>query len=206
MDVKIDSNYSPAEVQALLASLVTSGFLTPADLTQQVDRLENWAICFLDINSILLPFRGKFVWYDKWQRKMLSYELGRAGFYTSLTERLLLACPLASFQPTCELEVDAIPEAAKAIIRAGSAETSFSYTDYLDYMNRGVAAINTLLAEQGFDAAYYEVGFDEGSGFLLLTAQQYDYLLTNRIVRFTEVLYPEIEAWRATVREEDLPF
>lgn len=206
MHVKIDSNYSPVEIQALLASLVTSGFLTSADLIREANQLENWTICFLDINSILLPFRDKFVWYDKWQRKSLSYELGRAGFYASLTERLLLACPLADFQPTCELEVEATPEAAKAIIRAGSVEASFTYTDYLEYMQRGVIALNTLLAEQGFDAAYYEVGFDEGSGYLLLTAQQYDYLLTNRIVRFTEVVYPEIEAWRATVREEDLPF
>ncbi len=60
MHVKIDSNYSSVEIQALLASLVTSGFLTPADLIQEATRLENWAICFLDINSILLPFRDKF--------------------------------------------------------------------------------------------------------------------------------------------------
>jgi hypothetical protein len=107
---------------------------------------------------------------------------------------------------TCEVEVEATPEVAKAIVRTSSAEASFSYTDYSEYMTRVVVALNALLAKQGFDAACYEVGFDEGSGFLLLTTQQYDYLLTNRLVRFTEVLYPEIEAWRATVSEEDLPF
>jgi hypothetical protein len=206
MDVKIDTNYSPVEIQGLLACLVTSGFLTPSDLTQQVNQLQDWAICFLDINSLLLPFRDKFVWYDKWQKDQLSYELGRAGFYASLTQRLLLACPLASLQPTCEVEVEATPEVAKAIVRTSSAEASFSYADYSEYMTRVVVALNALLAGQGFDAAYYEVGFDEGSGFLLLMAQQYDYLLTNRVVRFTKVMYPEIEAWRATIREEDLPF
>lgn len=205
MHVKIDSNYSPAEVQALLAALVTSKFLTPADLGQGADRLHDVEISFFDINTLLLPFSDKFVWYNQWQKDTLSYELGRQVFYTSLTEQLLQACPLVSFQPTCQLEVDATPDQATAILRAGSGEASFCYTDYLDYVQGMVKALNTLLANQGFDAAYYEVGFDDGSGFLLLSAWQYDYLLTNRVVLFAGVLYPEIEAWRA-IPGKDLPF
>jgi hypothetical protein len=206
MDVKIDSNYTPAEVQALLASLVSSGFLTPADLTQQADRFKNMTFCFLSINSLLLPFSDKFVWVDEWQTKTLLYELGKAGYYTFLTEQLLQACPLASFQATCQVEVEPTPASAKAILRAGTAEASFYYADYGEYMTRMLAALNTLLATLGIDAGYYEIEYDENIAFLLLSALQYEYLLTKRIVRFMGVRYPEIEAWRAQVRKEDLPF
>jgi hypothetical protein len=145
---------------------------------------------FFSINNLLLPFLSRFIGYHKEEKDLARYDNNIVFFYRNLTLRLLYSSPLARHAPSCS-----ISSTGELTIRAGLLETGFNCSNYTEYVLQATACLNHLLQQDGADVAYYELGFDEDTRFLLLTEEQYQYLFTNRVLRFSQTEYPEVEAW-----------
>jgi hypothetical protein len=207
MLVKIESNYTLDEISELYACLVTSGVLSQHDVDQLADDFSKYEagyyqLDFLCINNLLLPFADRFVGYEKQERKLARYDNNTDRFYRNLTLRLLHGSPLRQHAPTCTIN----STTGELTMRAGQHATSFNFSIHPEYLVQVTTHLNRLLQQHGADVAYHEIAFDEDTIFLLLTAWQFNYLVTNRVLDFRRIDYPEVEAWRKTIRREDLPF
>jgi hypothetical protein len=207
MLVKLESNYTLDEIRELYACLVTSGVLSQRDVDQLADTFSKYEtgyyqLYFLTINNLLLPFADRFVGYEKQERDLARYDNNTDRFYRNLTLRLLHGSPLRQHDPTCTID----GTTGELTIQAGQHVTSFNFSLHPEYLVQVTTHLNRLLQQDRADVAYYELAFDEDTIFLLLTAWQFNYLATNRVLDFCRIDYPEVEAWRKTVRKEDLPF
>jgi len=203
MEAHIDTHYSPGELREISDELVTIGVLTKAEATQN-EPLDAIEIDFLDLNDLLQPAFSRLVSFSNDSRKGWFDQSETDYFYEWFALQLLRGCPLRHYLPTCQ-------EAEKGhlVLRAESASIIIDYQslNHPEFIERLVAGVNSLLYQHGFEVGYYElVGLDEITWFLLLTPNQYEHLLHNRLVYFADVEYPEVEAWRRTLRKEDLPF
>jgi hypothetical protein len=204
---KLESNYTLDEIRVLYACLVTSGVLSQRDVDQLADTFSKYEtgyyqLDFLSINNLLLPFADRFVGYEKQERDLARYDNNTDRFYQNLTLRLLQGSPLRQHAPTCTID----STTGELTIQAGRHGASFNFSTHPDYLVQVTTHLNRLLQQHGADVAYHEIAFDEDTIFLLLTAGQFKYLVTNRVLDFCRIDYPEVEAWRKTIRKEDLPF
>ncbi|MBO2007882.1 hypothetical protein [Hymenobacter negativus] len=202
MEVRIDTNYSPAEIQELCAMLVSSGVVTPQEMAREEAFFQGLELDFLSINNLLLPFWEKFVGHSMVERDLAIRLHGHDAFYRPFTQRLLDRSPLGRHAPRCTIA----PHSGELTVRAGEHAGGFLFRTYPDYLAGVSRLLNSLFHQEGADAAYHPIGFDEAVYFLLLTESQYQYLLTHRVLLFRGVEYPEIEAWRATLTDEDRVF
>jgi hypothetical protein len=202
MDVKIETSYTPAEVRDLCAALVTSGLLSAQEVDKEATFFDKLELDFFSINNLLLPFLEKFVGHFMHERDLTVRLRGRDTFYQNFTLRLLRSSPLGQYAASCTID----SESGGLLVQAGQLSGGFTVTTYPAYLTEVSILLNQLLQQSGVDTAYHQIGFDEATYFLLLTKSQYQYLLHNRVLQFAGVEYPEIELWRTTLREEDLPF
>ena len=154
------------------------------------------------MNDLLLPFVGKFVGYSKDEQSLARLTRSTDTFCLTVARRLLSGCPLRHHASTCALD----NQNGELSIHVGHLAHFFPFTSLPEFTKQLQNVLNQLLKQQEFDAAYHEIGFDGYTAFLLLSAQQYQHLLTHRALLFAQVEYPEIEDWRKTMRVEDLPF
>jgi hypothetical protein len=202
MVVKIDAYYTAEEVRELCTCLVLSGLVSQQELEEAITFFDRIEINFLSINNLLLPFLKKFVSYSKEERDWFWLSNDSDTFYENLTRRLLQNSPLHALNPVCAVD----RKGGELIMQAGSLIEQFNFETHTEYLVRVIDSTNHLLKQHGFDSAYYEVGFDEDTAFLLLSESKYQFLITNRVLDFARLDYPEIELWRKSLREEDLPF
>jgi hypothetical protein len=210
MQVKLDSYYSIAEVDDLLAALVITELVTWPEVraAEQARLFNKLTLNFFTVNELLLPFPEKIVWADIPDGETHDKEVTAA--YAHFIDRLLLAPPLSATAPTCHL-VTANPASHLGLalhessLRVGETSILFDYAP--NYSMGVVFAVNELLNTCGIDAGYHTLDINGQEGFLLLTHQRYQYLLANRVLLFKYHTYPEIDAWRvATLRAEGLLF
>jgi hypothetical protein len=202
MQVKITTAYTSAEVLEIVTQLASNGLLTTQELVEAKAQFAEQIIRFFDLNDLLQPFSEKFVSYSKEEQSMARLTRDTVTFYKSLTLRLLQGCPLRQHTPTFALD----SSGRELTIQVGSLSNKFSFSTLLEYEIQVLSCLNKFLRQYGIDAAYHEIEYEDCTIFLLLSAQQYDCLFTNRLLQFARVEYPEVEAWRKTIRLEDLPF
>jgi hypothetical protein len=210
MQIKLDSYYSIAEVDDLLAALVTAELLTWPEVkaAEQAKLVKKDNLNFFTVNDLLLPFPEKITWADIPDGETHDQEVMAA--YAHFIDRLLLASPLAAAAPTCHL-VTANPDSYRSLalnessLRVGDAITLFDYAP--NYPMGVVLAVNDLLNTCGIDAGYHTLDINGQEGFLLLTHQHYQFLLSNHVLLFKYHTYPEIDLWRVTtLRAQGLLF
>lgn len=207
MEVKIENPYTLEEVRTLYACLGACGLLSQQEEDQAEAYIKRFEPDFLtmeffNINNLLLPFLDRFVGFSKEERDLFRVMHDSDSFYRNLTLRLLQGSPLGRYDPRCAIE----PKSGNLLMQVGHWQKSVPFRTHTEYLAGVTIAINDLLREDAADAAFHELGFDEHTVFVLLTHRQYQCLLEHRALHFARVEYPEIEAWRKTVREEDLPF
>lgn len=202
MHVKITSNYTSAEIIDILTRLAHNELLTTQELAEAAVLFSERPICFLDINDLLLPFIEKFVGYSKEEQDLTRLTRNPGALFQSITQRLLQGCPLRQLAPTFTFDNNQW----KLTIQAGHLSNTFRFTTLPEYEQNVLRCINDLLKQHQFDAAYHEIGYEEHTIFPLLTQKQYDDLFTNRLLQFAHVEYPEVEAWRESLKNEDYLF
>lgn len=202
MQVKITTAYTRAEVLEIVTQLASNGLLTTQELVEAKAQFTEQTIRFFEINELLGPFTEKFVSYSKEEQSIARLTRDTATFYKSITLRLLQGCPLRQHTPTFALD----SSGRELTIQVGSLSNKFSFSTLPEYEIQVLSCLNQFLKQYGIDAAYHEIMYEDYTIFLLLSAQQYDCLFTNRLLQFARVEYPEVEAWRKTIRLEDLPF
>ena len=208
MEIRIRSNYSAAELQAIVDELVSSGVINASEALP-LHELQGLQIDFFDINDLLRPIHSRMVSYSNDSRKGWFDQSETDYFYHWFALQLLRGCPLSRYAPTCQDEIGAAAEQDRFILKAGTLTVSIYYhrLNHPEFIGQLVGAVNHLLEQHGVEVTYHEIrGLDETALFLLLTSQQYDYLLVNRLIHFANIDYPEIDAWRSTFREEDFLF
>jgi hypothetical protein len=222
MVVKIDTYYTVEEVNELRICLVLSGLVSQQEMEEAATFFDRIKVNFLSINDLILPFLKKFVHYSKEERDSFWHSHDSDTFYENLTRRLLLSSPLQAVNPVCSIntqsrvpfiqagslleQCDFKTHSRAVLIQAGSLVEQVNFETHTEYLVRVVNSINHLLKRYGFATAYHEVGFDEDTAFLLLAEAQYQFLITNRVLNFARLEYPEVEVWRKSQRLEDLPF
>ena len=202
MEVKIDTTYSRAEIQTLCALLVSSGMVSPQEMALEEAFFQGLELDFLCINNLLLPFLKNFMGHSMDERDLTIRLHGHDAFYGQFTQQLLHRSPLGRHVPRCIID----PHSGELTIRASELSGGFAFRTYPEYLAGVSSLLNQLFLQEGVDAAYHSIGFDDAVYFLLLTESQHQGLLTNRVLRFRGVEYPEIEAWRATLTDEDRAF
>lgn len=207
MEVKIEHPYTLEEIRTLYACLVACGLLSRQDVDHAEAYIQRFkpdflAMDFFSINNLLLPFLDRFVGFSKEERDLFRVMHDSDSFYRNLSLRLLQGSPLERYFPGCAIE----PESGDLLLHAGHRQKRVPFRTHTEYLAGVTTAINELLRDDAADAAFHELGFDEHTAFVLLTHRQYQCLLEHRAVHFAQVEYPEIEAWRKTVRDENLPF
>lgn len=208
MEIRIRSNYSVAELQTIVDALVSSGVIKTSEALP-LHELQGLRVDFFDINDLLRPIHSRMVSYSNDSRKGWFDQSETDYFYHWFALQLLRGCPLSRYAPTCQDELAAVKEQDRFILKAGALTVSIYYhrLNHPEFISRLIGAVNHLLEQHSFNVTYYEIaGLDETALFLLLTPQQYDYLLANRLIHFADIDYPEIDAWRSTLRKEDFPF
>jgi hypothetical protein len=208
MEIRIRNNYSLLELQAITVALISSKIITVSEALP-LHELQGLSIDFFDINDLLRPIHDRMVSYSNDARKGWFDQSETDYFYHWFALQLLRNCPLSSGAPTCQDEVAAISEQDRFILKAG-ASSAFIYYHHLnhpEFISQLVGTVNHLLEQNGFEVAYYEIrGLDETALFLLLTPQQYHHALTDRLIHFANIDYPEVDTWRSALREEDFLF
>jgi hypothetical protein len=202
MQVKITTAYTRAEVLEIVTQLASNGLLNTQELGEAKALFAEQTICFFDLNDLLQPFSEKFVSYSKEEQSMARLTRDTVTFYKSLTLRLLQGCPLRQHTPTFALD----SSGRELTIQVGSLSNKFSFSTLPEYEIQVLSCLNQFLRQYEIDAAYHEIEYEDCTIFLLLSAQQYDCLFTNRLLQFARVEYPEVEVWRKTIRLEDLLF
>ena len=207
MKVRIDDNYTQAELAEITAGLIESSVITSSEMYAD-DELQKLEINFFNQVELLYPAYERLVKYTRSDRKGWFDQSETANFYVWFTLQLLRGCQLQEYAPSCAFESGALEEEETFVIQAGHITISIlsHKLNHPELISHIVGSVNRMLEQVGSKAAFYEIDIDEGSLFLLLSPQQYQKLLEERLMRFSGVEYPEIEAWRATIREEDLPF
>lgn len=208
MQVKLDSYYSIAEVDELLAALVTAELLTwpKVKAAEQAKLIKKTTLNFLTINNLLLSFPEKIVWAAIPDGEAHDQEVTAA--YAHFIDRLLLASPLAAASTHHLVTINPTRNFGLAVESSLHVRETTILFDYAPNYPMGVIfAVNELLNTCGIEAGYHALDINGQEGFLLLTHQCYQYLLANRVLLFKYHTYPEIDAWRvATLRAEGLPF
>jgi hypothetical protein len=209
MQVKLDSYYSIAEVDDLLAALVTAELLTWPEVkaAEQAKLIKKTTLNFFTINNLLLSFPEKIVWAGIPDGETHDQEVTAA--YAQFINRLLLASPLTAASTHHLVTTNPNSHFGLALhessLRVGETIILFDYAP--NYPMGVVFAVNKLLDTCGIEAGYHALDMNGQEGFLLLTHQRYQYLLANSVLLFKYHTYPEIDAWRvATLRAEGLPF
>jgi hypothetical protein len=202
MHVKITSNYTREEVLEILAQWVRNGLLTTQELAEAEERSFKQDIRFFDLNDLLQPFTDKFVGFSKEEQSLAYLTGGVAVFYRSLTLRLFQGCPLHQHTPTCIIA----STHGELLLQVGHLSNKVSLSSFSAFKEQVLSCLNEFLRQYAVDAAYHEIVYEDRTVFLLLSGAQYDCLLTNRLLEFARVEYPEVEAWRRAIRLEDLPF
>ncbi len=208
MDARVFRNYSLGELQEIVEALLKAGIITEQEVIPTY-KLRTLQINFFDINELLHLALPRLVTYSNDSRKGWFDQSETSFFYEWLALQLLRKCPLNRYQPACQDELIAPSGQERLILQAGKYFIPVEYQNlnHPEFITQLVDAVNLLLSQHGSELAYYEIsGYDEISVFLLLNYLQYKNLLTNRLVHFADIDYPEIEAWRKTIHEEDLPF
>ncbi len=207
MKVRINDNYTQAELAEIIAGLVESGVITSAEVYDDAE-LQRLEINFFNQVELLYPAYERFVKYTIDAFKGWFDQSETTDFYVWFTLQLLRGCQLRDYAPTCAFEAGSSVAEEVFVLWAGSTNVSILHQRFNrpEFIRCIVEGVNTMLKQAGFEAAFYETEIDEGSMLLLLSPPQYQKLLEERLIRFSRVEYPEIEAWRATLREEDLPF
>jgi hypothetical protein len=208
MEIRIRNNYSSSELQAVINALIRSGIITASEALP-LHELQDLGIDFFDINDLLRPIHDRMVSYSNNARKGWFDQSETDYFYHWFALQLLRGCPLSSCAPSCQDEVTAISQRDRFTLRA-RASTAFVYyhdLNHPEFIIQLVSTVNSLLEQNGFEVAYYEIrGLDETALFMLLTPQEYHDALANRLIHFDNIDYSEIDAWRSTLREEDFLF
>jgi hypothetical protein len=208
MEIRIDAAYSVSELQEIVDALLSTGVIRASEAIP-LHKLQDLRIDFFDINYLLEPAFNRLVSYSNDSRKGWFDQSETGFFYEWFALQLLRGCPLNLYTPTCHNELTGSTGRNRFILQAGE-HTAYIYYHHLnhpEFIAQLVSTVNLLLKQLGSAFAYYEIrGYDEIALFLLLTPSQYHYLLTNRLLHFDHVDYLEIDAWRSTIREEELPF
>lgn len=208
MEIRILDNYPLSELQAIVYSLVDTRIITASEALP-LHELQGLSIDFFSINDLLRPIHSRMVSYSNDSRKGSFDQSETDYFYHWFASQLLRGCPLNRYTPTCQDEVAAVSEQDRFILKAGASNTFIYYyhLNHPEFISQLVSAVNRLLEQNGFKVAYYEIrGLDETALFILLTPQQYHSSLTDRLIHFANIDYPEIDAWRSTLRKEDFLF
>ena len=208
MEIRIHNNYSVSELQVIVDALVSSGVINESEVLPLYE-LQDLGIDFFDINDLLRPIHSRMVSYSNDSRKGWFDQSETDYFYHWFALQLLRGCPLSLYAPTCQNEITTAKEQDRFILKAGVLTISiyYHYLNHPEFISQLVGAVNQILDNQGFKVTYHQIrGLDETALFLLLTPQQYQYLLTNRLIHFADIDYPEIDAWRDTLLEEDFLF
>lgn len=208
MHVRLNDDYSPAELAAITAALLDTGVITAAEAYPTAE-LEQLKLRFYDLHTLLYPAWDRLVRYSNDDRKDWFYQSGIPDFYHWFARRVLQGCPpLQAYAPDCRWTAGTPTAPAALALHVGHLEAHVSYGDlnHPQLIDAIIAAVNQLLKQAGFEVAFYPVEMDETLALLLLSPLQYQRVLRERLLRFSAVKYPEVEAWRAALRDEDLPF
>ena len=207
MQVRIGTIHSSEELQEIVNLLISNKVLNASEVFSPADFRE-LAVDFLNINDLLYPAFDRLVRYSNDSRKGWHDQNETGWFYQWLALQLLRGCPLQAYKPTCEDVTDGSGEQNMLVLKAGSYSESIPYDElnHPEFTYSLLLAVNKLLWQHGSDLAYFELELADNAIFLLLTSQQYQLIIDYRLLRFDHILYPEIEAWRSTMREEDLLF
>ncbi len=208
MDARVFRNYSLGELQEIVDALLKTEVITESEVIP-LHKLRTFQIDFFDINELLRLAFPRLATYSIDSRKGWFDQSETNFFYEWFALQLLRKCPLNQYQPTCQYELIAPSRQERLLLQAGKhcISVEYQHLNHPEFITELVNAVNLLLKQHEFGFIYYQIrGYDEDAIFLLLTPAQYQHLLTNRLVHFARIDYPEIEAWRETLRREDLPF
>lgn len=205
MNVKIEEPYSASELAEILTQLVTLGVLSQAELDQNRDFYAGLDVDFLALNNVLLPVLDRIPCLVLDDRQT-AYAQGKLlAYYLDHMLALLHASPLSRYEPQATSVYDHLDSDCFQV-HTLMADTTFCFQDYLTFKTHSLLAVNELLAKYDINGEYYPISFDDRSAFVFLSSEVYQSILQNRLLMFSHVEYPEIEAWRASLRPEDLAF
>ncbi len=103
MKVKIDEHYTRAELNEIIAGLISNGVITSSEVYAE-EELQERKLSFFDLHELLYPAYDRLAKCTNDDRKGWFDQSETADFYVWFTLQLLRGCQLQEYMPSCAFE------------------------------------------------------------------------------------------------------